>query len=133
MKRIFSSLIAILFLLVALGAKAQTTWPAPTPMAVLGNSNSPAMDTNSFIVRIKQLSATLSGMTNSLGVTTNNVFLSTSATSVSGALLVGQFTTSGSNNLSTNFLAYSTNTPLYTILQAQTGTNTVLYLFNYGP
>jgi len=119
-------------------------WPTPIHAQVngfnsgtfvnTGNSNSIVVDTNlqQMLVRKIQL-LTVSGLTNVNGTATGTVYLSFSPTNLTGAVAVGQFTYTGSNNLSTNFISYNTNPPVYTVLQAGMGTNSGTWFFIYGP
>jgi hypothetical protein len=100
------------------------------PMAILGTSNSVVLATNVYPATIKQTHFELTGMTNTLGSATYNVLQTLDKTNF---VVVGSFIYSGSNDLSTNMQSYLTNVPVYTYLQAQTGTNTVLVKATYGP
>lgn len=133
MKTLFS-IIFLSMLLMAIPAGAQINpWPN-SGTTVYGQSNTPAMDTNTPTLPVKQLQGfQISNITNISGSYTGTVWKSFNPTNITGAIAVGQFVFTGAASFSSNFPAINTNPPVYTIFSAGSGTNTAIWNFIYGP
>jgi hypothetical protein len=128
-------LIACMFLTFSASAQIQP-WPNSGTPVFTGNSNTPALDTNTPGLPVKQLQGFSLTVTNQVSSSyTGTVWKSFSPTSLVGAVAVGQYiyTGVGTNTFTTNFPAIQTNPPVYTIFQAGSGTNTSIWNFLYGP
>lgn len=132
--KVVTMLVAFLLLTFSVSAQIQP-WPnSGTP--VFGNSNTPALDTNTPSLPVKQLQGFSLIVTNQNSCSyTGTVWKSLSPTSLVGAVAIKQFiyTAAGTNTFTTNFPAINTNPPVYTIFQAGSGTNTSFWNFLYGP
>lgn len=103
-------------------------------VTITGTTNTGAIDTNVFAARIRNNTFTITapGATTVTGFV-GNVYLTLNPNSITNALLVG--TWSGTNFTSTNVAVASfySNAPVYTVFQAQTGTNSPSVQEIYGP
>ena len=101
-------------------------------IAVLGVSNLVA-GTNTYLgYPVKQVAPVQITFTNASSICTNNVLATLDKTNF---VNIGKMIIYSSNGVTfqTNFVAYTTNLPVYIFLGAATGTNTVTYLATYGP
>jgi hypothetical protein len=99
-----------------------------------GTTNSPAVDTNSASIPVRKIMLNLSG--NSGTVVTGfvgQVWLTQTPANPTNGQLVGTFTATNFTSTNVTFTAYYTNAPVYTVLQAVTGTNNVGAQEIYGP
>lgn len=99
-----------------------------------GTTNSSAVDTNTvvFPLRPDTFNIAMPGALVCTGAVAN-MYLSTSTTSVSNALLVGSWQGSGFNSTNVSTSRVTTNAPVYLLLQVQLGTNAPLVYNIYGP
>ncbi|HAO77828.1 MAG TPA: hypothetical protein DCQ92_02410 [Verrucomicrobia subdivision 3 bacterium] len=93
----------------------------------------PSLDQNTYTVLIRKDQISLSGLTNQAYSFTGAVYLSTSPTSVTNALLVGTYIYTGTNSVVTNTPYFYTNATLYTILEGSVGSNACQAGNIYGP
>jgi len=103
-------------------------------VTITGTTNVPAVGTNAPTVVVKQIALTIASA-NSTTITgfTGNVWLTTNPTNVptlGNSLLVGSVTYTNATNAT--FTGYSTNVPVYVVLQAVCGTNSVNLSEIYG-
>jgi len=104
-------------------------------VTITGTTNTTAMDTNTLAAYIRktQLQVTSPGANVETGFV-GNVYLTLNPNSITNALLVGSWSGSGfTGTTNVTLSAYYTNTPVYTVLQAQNGTNQPQVLLLYGP
>ena len=99
---------------------------------ITGTTNTPAVDTNQPSVMVKKITVVLSSANTVTGLT-GNVWLTYTPTQPTNGTLAGTFTATNFTSTNFTFTGYYTNPILYTVLQAQCGTNVITATEIYGP
>ena len=133
MRKILFAAVAACALLAACAANAQVVGFG-SGQALTGTTNTAAVDTNAQSVLVKKISLIVSSA-NSTVITglTGNVWLTYTPTQPTNGVNVGTFTATNFTSTNMTFTGYYTNPPLYTVLQAQCGTNQIIATEIYGP
>jgi hypothetical protein len=133
MRKILFAVIALSVLLAVSAARAQVVGFG-SGQALTGTTNTSAVDTNSQSVLVKKITLSVSSA-NSTIITglTGNVWFTYTPNQPTNGVNVGTFTATNFTSTNMTFTGYYTNPPLYTVLQAQCGTNQILATELYGP
>ena len=133
MRKILFTIIMLSALFAMSAARAQVVGFG-SGQALTGTTNTAAVDTNLQSVLVKKITLVVSSA-NSTTITglTGNVWLTYTPSQPTNGVNVGTFTATNFTSTNLTFTGYYTNPPLYTVLQAQCGTNQILATELYGP